>query len=198
MTIDKHKTPQQKAIFLDRDGVINYDSGYVCQARDFQFIPGVFAACRQFIQLGYQIIIITNQSGIARAYYSESDFTQLNQWMLNQFEKHDVSIQGVYYCPHHAIHGLGQYKLDCNCRKPKPGMIEQAEYEHNIDLQQSILVGDKLSDIQAGKSAGIGTNLLVKTGKIVTQESVRQADGSFADLLSISTALSNSSVTYND
>ncbi len=193
-----NKSHQQKAVFLDRDGVINYDSAYVFQTQDFQFIAGVFEACRQFMQLGYQIIIITNQSGIAREYYSESDFAQLNQWMLKQFAKHDVSIRDVYYCPHHPIHGQGKYKLDCDCRKPQPGMIKQAQQEHNLDLQQTVLVGDKLSDIQAGKSAGIGTNFLVKTGKVVTQESVQQADGSFSDLLSISTALSNSPVTYND
>lgn len=192
-----NKTHQQKAIFLDRDGVINYDSAYVSRAQDFQFIPGVFAACRQLMQLGYQIIIITNQSGIARGYYSETDFAQLNQWMLNQFEKHDVSIKDVYYCPHHPLHGQGKYKLDCDCRKPQTGMIKQAQQEHNIDLQQSVLAGDKLSDIQAGKRAGIAANFLVKTGKVVTDECAAQADGSFADLLSLSTALSNSPVTDN-
>jgi len=183
----------QPAVFLDRDGVINFDPGYVYKIEEFQFIPGVFSACREFIRLGYQIIIITNQSGIARGLYTVEDFKRLTKWMLAQFKDHGVEITDIYYCPHHDVYGKGQYKLDCHCRKPKPGMIKQAENEHQINLQQSILIGDTPGDIKAGQAAGIGKNYLVKTGKPVTNESLEIADGVYDDLL----ALSNSSILKN-
>ena len=180
----------QPAVFLDRDGVINFDLAYVHQIEDFQFIPGVFTACREFIRLGYQIIIITNHSGIALGLYTEDDFKVLTKWMLSQFKDHDVEITDIYYCPHHEIHGKGPYKLDCSCRKPKPGMIKQAESEHQINLKQSVLIGDKPDDIKAGLAAGIGKNYLVKTAKPVSYESLEIADGIYDNLL----ALSDSSI----
>jgi D-glycero-D-manno-heptose 1,7-bisphosphate phosphatase len=176
----------QAAVFLDRDGVINYDPGYVYQKKDFQFIPGIFDACRKFIQLGYKIIIITNQSGIARGFYSEDDFKQLTQWMLHQFDEQDVSITDVYYCPHHNDYGKGSYKIACDCRKPKPGMIKQAEKEHHLDLSQSILIGDKPSDIKAGQAAGVAKNYLVKTGKPISAECSNIADAIYDDLMTLS------------
>ena len=178
----------QPAVFLDRDGVINFDPGYVYKIEEFQFIPGVFRACREFIRLGYQIIIITNQSGIARGLYSVDDFKRLTKWMLNQFKEHGVEITDIYYCPHHEVHGKGQYKLDCHCRKPKPGMIKQAETEHQINLQLSVLIGDTHSDIKAGQAAGIAKNYLVKTGKPITHEGSEIADGVYNDLLALSKA----------
>ncbi|MCK5666541.1 MAG: D-glycero-beta-D-manno-heptose 1,7-bisphosphate 7-phosphatase [Thiotrichaceae bacterium] len=179
----------QPAVFLDRDGVINFDPGYVYRIDDYQFIPGVFSACREFIRLGYQIIIITNQSGIARGLYTEDDFKLLTKWMLDQFKEHGVEITDIYFCPHHEVHGKGQYKIDCLCRKPKPGMIKQAESEHQINLKQSILIGDKPDDIKAGRAAGIAKNFLVKSGKPIAENSVI-ADGIYDDLL----ALVNASV----
>jgi D-glycero-D-manno-heptose 1,7-bisphosphate phosphatase len=175
----------QPAIFLDRDGVINYDHEYTYQIKDFIFIEGVFDVCKYFIQLGYQLVIITNQSGIARGYYSEEDFETLNQWMLEQFKIHKIEIKGVYFCPHHPIKGIGKYKIDCDCRKPKPGMILQAALEHQIDLSQSILIGDNLSDIKAGRSAGIGRNILVKTGKKEVIDDDKLADSSVENLSSL-------------
>ena len=179
----------QNAAFLDRDGVINIDPGYVYQEKNFHFIPGVFTACRKFIQLGYKIIIITNQSGIARGFYTEDDFNRLTQWMISRFNAQQVEITDVYYCPHHAIHGKDLYKLDCDCRKPNPGMIKQAEQEHQINLSQSILIGDKLSDIKAGKAAGIGKNYLVKSGKAMSSEGIKISDGVYENLLSLSQTL---------
>lgn len=175
-------TKNQAAIFLDRDGVINYDHEYTYQIKDFAFIPDVFKVCRQFIQLGYQLIIITNQSGIARGYYSENDFKKLNHWMLEQFKNNGIKIKAVYYCPHHPVYGLGEYKIECNCRKPKPGMLVRAAQEYQINLSQSILIGDNLSDIKAGKSAGVGKNFLVQTGKKLIDDSSKIADGSFKSL----------------
>ena len=180
-----YNTTNQAAIFLDRDGVINYDHEYTYQIKDFIFIPDVFEVCKQFIQLGYQLIIITNQSGIARGYYSEQDFENLNQWMLEQFKINGIEIKAVYYCPHHPEKGLDKYKTACDCRKPEPGMIKQAALEHQIDLPQSILIGDNLSDIKAGKAAGVGKNFLVKTGKKKVDDSSKIADGCFANLSSI-------------
>jgi D-glycero-D-manno-heptose 1,7-bisphosphate phosphatase len=175
----------QSAIFLDRDGVINHDYKYVHKAEDFIFIDDVFDCCKQFIKQGYLIVIITNQSGIARGYYSEEDFHKLNQWMLEQFKQNQVDITAVYYCPHHSIKGIGNYKVDCECRKPKPGMIQQAAHDHNINLSQSILIGDNLSDIKAGKAAGIDKNFIVQTGKEKIEDNFNLADGIFNSLSEI-------------
>jgi len=156
------------AIFLDRDGIINHDYEYVYKIKNFKFIADVMTSCMKFKKLGYEIIIITNQSGIARAYYKESEFKILNQWMLDQFRSQGVEITAVYYCPHHNTKGVGQFKVDCNCRKPKPGMLLQAKNDHNINLTESILIGDNITDIEAGIAAGITKNYLVNTGKEFT------------------------------
>ncbi|MFK5985134.1 MAG: D-glycero-beta-D-manno-heptose 1,7-bisphosphate 7-phosphatase [Pseudomonadota bacterium] len=176
---------KQPAIFLDRDGVINLDHEYVYQIKDFIFIDDVFSSCLRFQQLGYQIVIITNQSGIARGYYTPADFEILNQWMLEQFKNKGIDIKDVYYCPHHAEKGIAQYKIKCDCRKPQPGMLLQAAKEHNIDLPKSILIGDNISDIKAGKAAGLVKNFLVSTGKQVIIDKEQLADKQFDSLNSI-------------
>ncbi len=154
----------KKAIFLDRDGVINLEKNYVHSIDDFTFIEGVFKACRVFQKYGYLLVVITNQSGIARGYYSENDFHVLSDWMLGQFEMNGIKISRVYYCPHHPVHGIGSYKIKCSCRKPKPGLLFKAKKDFNIDLAGSILVGDMESDIEAGLNAGIKLNCLIKSG----------------------------------
>ena len=151
---------QRPALFLDRDGVINIDHGYVYRPEDFDFIEGVFDLCRAAQHQGYRIIIITNQAGIGRGYYSEADFASLTNWMLDRFSDNDIKIDGVYYSPYHPVHGIGAYKVDAPCRKPRPGMILQAAVDHAIDLGQSLLIGDKVSDIQAGQAAGVGRLIL--------------------------------------
>jgi len=153
----------QKCLFLDRDGVINKEYDYVHKIENFEFIDGVFEACAKANQLGYEIIIITNQAGIARGFYGEEEFSQLTQWMLEQFSKNGVKITAVYHCPHHP-----KFSGDCSCRKPKPGMILLAKQEHNIDLNASILVGDKESDMEAGFNAGLKTLIKVKSGHPLT------------------------------
>jgi len=165
-----------KAVFLDRDGVINVDTGYVSHSDDFVFIKGAIEACKAIKDKGYQIVIITNQSGIARGYFTEDDFMTLTEWMDWSMADKGVEIDGIYFCPHHPDKGIGNYKQACECRKPEPGMIITATDHLNIDLAQSYLVGDKLSDLQAGKNAGITTNILVKTGKDVTDEAQNAAD----------------------
>jgi len=192
--MSKHiNSTNQAAIFLDRDGVINFDYEYTHKIKDFAFIPDVFDVCKHFISLGYQIVIITNQSGIARGYYTERDFDILNLWMLEQFTINGIEIKAVYYCPHHPVKGIGKYKVDCDCRKPKPGMILQAKKEHHIDLSRSILIGDNLSDIEAGKSAGISKNFLVQTGKDIANDISNIADGSFENLSSLKKCINETS-----
>ena len=145
----------RKAFFLDRDGVINIDHGYVCEPESFEFVSGVFEACKRIVDEGYAIIVVTNQAGIGRGYYTEEQFAALTTWMCEQFALHDVTITDVRFCPHHATHGQGEYLKDCDFRKPNPGMINAAATEHQIDLASSVMIGDKMSDIQAGQSAGI-------------------------------------------
>lgn len=152
-----------KAVFLDRDGVINVDSAYVYKPDEFVFIEGIFDLCRLFVSCGYRLFIITNQAGIGRGFYSEKDFLKLMLWVEAEFKKHGLLIEKSYFCPHHPKAGIGKYKVACDCRKPEPGMILQAQQEFNLDLAQSLLVGDKLSDIEAGNKAGLKKSYLIKS-----------------------------------
>lgn len=149
-----------KALFLDRDGVINVDHGYVHKIEDFEFMSGIFDLAREAQKKGYLICVITNQAGIGRGYYGVSEFNHLTDWMCDEFLSQDVFISKVYYSPYHATHGIGKYKQDHQSRKPNPGMINQAVDEFHIDVSQSVLLGDKLTDVQAGETAGVGTNIL--------------------------------------
>ncbi len=150
-----------KTLFLDRDGIINVDHGYVYQQEKFEFINGIFELCQHASNLGYQIIVITNQAGIARGYYTESDFLALTDWMKAEFKKHDVNITDVFFCPHHPTNGVNAFKMHCDCRKPAPGLILKAQKKHDINLEQSIFIGDKVSDMQAAKNAGVVMRILV-------------------------------------
>jgi D-glycero-D-manno-heptose 1,7-bisphosphate phosphatase len=150
----------KKALFLDRDGVINVDHGYVYKLEDFQFVDGIFELCRKAISSGYLIFVITNQAGIGRGYYSTADFDSLTKQMCEEFLAQGVLICKVYYSPFHSIHGVGKYKKDDESRKPRPGMIYQAVNEFGIDLNKSVLIGDKYTDIEAGQNAGVRTNIL--------------------------------------
>ena len=150
-----------KALFLDRDGIINTDFGYVHQIKDFEFVDGIFDVCRYAIDMGYQIIVITNQAGIARGYYTVEDFNVLTDWMKQEFANQDINITDVYYCPHHPEKGDNEYVRKCNCRKPEPGMILKAAKEHDINIAHSAFIGDKVSDMQAADVAGIHNKILV-------------------------------------
>jgi D-glycero-D-manno-heptose 1,7-bisphosphate phosphatase len=152
-----------KALFLDRDGVINIERGYVHRRESFEFIPGIFELCRAAQSLGYMLVVATNQAGIARGYYSESDFEDLTAWMTDQFAEKEVSLTRVYYCPYHPVFGVGRYKYDSPDRKPNPGMLLRAQIDLGLDLGSSILIGDKLSDIQAGCAAGVGMSILLSS-----------------------------------
>lgn len=148
--------PQRRALFLDKDGVINVDHGYVCSPERTEFIGDIFELCRTSTQHGYLNVMVTNQAGIARGYYSEQQFLEYMDWVRREFQIQGTQIDAVYYCPHHPVHGLGKYLQDCGCRKPKPGMILAAQRDLNLDLAGSILIGDSASDRAAGEAAGVG------------------------------------------
>lgn len=145
------------AAFLDRDGVINFDHGYVSCWDQFKFMPGVPEALHGLAQAGYQLVIVSNQSGIGRGFYTEADLRKLNR-QINDYLKtaFDIQMAGFYHCPHHPTEAQGEFLVQCECRKPAPGMILQASVDLGIDVTASLLVGDKDSDIQAGRTAGVG------------------------------------------
>lgn len=180
-----------RAVFLDRDGVINKDHGYVHQVDDFEYIEGVFDACAELQKAGYKLVVVTNQSGIARGMYSEDDFASLTEWMDWNFADKGVDLDGIYYCPHHPEKGLGEYKQDCDCRKPKPGMLLSAAQFLKIDLGASIMVGDKRDDMLAAKAAGVPTKILVRSGKSVTQEAIDEATLVVDSIADIPAAIQN-------
>nr|WP_193569152.1 D-glycero-beta-D-manno-heptose 1,7-bisphosphate 7-phosphatase [Serratia fonticola] len=169
-------TQRVPAIFLDRDGTINIDHGYVHEIDDFQFIDGVIDACRELKSMGFALVLVTNQSGIARGKFSEEQFMRLTEWMDWSMADRDVDLDGIYFCPHHPEAVIEEYRQVCDCRKPQPGMLLQAQKELNIDLAASYMVGDKIEDMQAAAAAGVGTKVLVCTGKPVTEEGEKAAD----------------------
>jgi D-glycero-D-manno-heptose 1,7-bisphosphate phosphatase len=155
------RTEGLRAAFLDRDGVINRDHGYVHRRKEFEFLPGAIAGMRRLVRAGFALIVVTNQSGIARGYYDAADFEALTDWMLNELSQAGAPVLAVYHCPHHpegVVPGLDRV---CSCRKPAPGMLLRARDEHCIDMGRSILIGDKESDITAGKAAGVGVCILI-------------------------------------
>ncbi len=143
-----------KTVFLDRDGVINKDIGYVYKIEDFEFIEGVFASFKYLKKKGFHLIIVTNQSGIGRGYYTEQDFNNLNDWMLRKFKAQSIDILDVFYCPH-------QPKDHCLCRKPKTAMFEAADAKYKIDKINSWMIGDKENDIEAAHNFGITNTIRI-------------------------------------
>lgn len=135
-----------KAVFLDRDGTINIDKGYLYKISDFEFLPGAVEGLRMLQDAGYLLIIITNQSGIGRGYYTEEDFMRLNDYMKEELKKSGVNISGVYYCPHLPDAEVERYRKICNCRKPATGLFERAVKDFDIDLSLSYAIGDKERD----------------------------------------------------
>ncbi|MBV8380782.1 MAG: D-glycero-beta-D-manno-heptose 1,7-bisphosphate 7-phosphatase [Paucibacter sp.] len=149
------------AAFLDRDGVINLDHGYVYRWEDFVFVPGAIDAMRRLQAAGYALVVVTNQSGIARGIYTEDDFLALDRRMREHLEQEGVEVSRVEYCPHLEGAKVSRYDLQCDCRKPAPGMILRAAQALDIDLVRSVLFGDKPSDIDAAGRAGVGRAVLL-------------------------------------
>ena len=163
------------AVFIDRDGVLNQDPPHYAHRLDqLALIPRSDDAIKLLKDNGYLVIVISNQSGVARGYYTENEVSSFNIALLTEIKKNGGDIDAIYYCPHHPDAKIEKYRLTCNCRKPKPGMLLQAAKEHNIDLQKSYVVGDKWSDIEAGKNAGCQT-ILVLTGH-GTDESLKMKE----------------------
>jgi D-glycero-D-manno-heptose 1,7-bisphosphate phosphatase len=146
-----------RGLILDRDGVVNEDSGYLHRIEACRFVDGIFELTAAFAQRGFAIVIASNQSGIGRGYYTEVDFERLMAWMKGEFARRGVTIAGVYHCPDHPDEGVGQYRRANPWRKPGPGMLLQAARDLNLDLGRSWTVGDQMSDIEAGRAAGVGT-----------------------------------------
>lgn len=153
-----------KAVFLDRDGVINQDPPHYAHRIDqLALIDGSGLAIKILNDENFKVIIITNQSGVAKGFYNENDIEIFNQAMIEQLKQVNAHIDAIYYCPHHPEAEIKKYRIHCNCRKPKPGMLIEGGKKYNIDFNSSFLVGDKWSDIEAGRSVGCKT-ILVKTG----------------------------------
>jgi D-glycero-D-manno-heptose 1,7-bisphosphate phosphatase len=179
----------RKAAFIDRDGVLNEERAFVHRIEDFTFVPGAIEALQELQNAGYLLVVITNQSGIARGLYSEADYLALTAHMRERLEAAGIWLDAVEYCPHLADAPVERYRMDCDCRKPKPGMLTRAVRALDIDPGASFLVGDRLSDIEAGRAAGIGRCFLVRTGYPLSNEVVARADAVYADLLACATGV---------
>jgi len=167
-----------KVVFLDRDGIVNEDIGYIYKIDEFKFMDGIFEICQRFINNGYSIIIVTNQSGIARGYYSMKDFRFLNAWMIDEFSKHNIDILDVFICPHGPDSG-------CNCRKPKPGMLIEASRKFDIDMKSSWMIGDSERDIEAANLAGINNTILLDSESSPSYANSKFAISSLKEVIDI-------------
>ena len=152
----------RRALFLDRDGVINVDKGYIYRREDFVFIDGIFELVALAKARGYLVIVVTNQAGIGRGYYTENDFHTLMDWVNNCFQMKRGVLDAIYFCPDHPVFGIGRYRRASPCRKPGPGMLIQAIADWNIAPHLSLLIGDKMTDLAAGQAADIGVNILFR------------------------------------
>ena len=177
------------AAFIDRDGVINEERGFVHRSADFEFIPGSVQALRALQAAGYQLVVITNQSGIARGMYSEAQYHELEAHMRARLAESGVTLDSVQYCPHLPDATDPRYRNDCECRKPRPGMILAAVRLLDIDAARSILIGDRLADIEAGRAGGVGRCFLVRSGRPLSESDVQLADGVFENLAACVAAL---------
>lgn len=169
-----------KAVFLDRDGTLNVDKGYLSQIADFEWLPGALAGLKRFHDLGYLLIVVTNQSGVARGYYTEEDVKRLHQWMCADAAKAGVPITACYYCPYLPGAPVAAYDQDSDWRKPKPGMVLQALRDYDIDPAQSLMIGDKERDVASGEAAGVkgylftGSNLDAFVQQILAERAGRE------------------------
>ena len=143
------------ALFLDRDGVVNEEIGYLSRREDVRFLPGLASMCRTAQGLGYALVVVTNQSGIARGYYDVAAFEELMGWMREELRREGVRIDAVYYCPYHPEHGVGEYRREHEDRKPSPGMLRRAAADLDLDLWRSLMIGDRCSDVAAANAAGL-------------------------------------------
>jgi D-glycero-D-manno-heptose 1,7-bisphosphate phosphatase len=151
----------ERALFLDRDGVVNEEVGYLHRAEEVRFVEGIFSLCRTAAGLGYRLIVVTNQAGIARGYYTEADFEALMEFMRGELRVEGVELDAVYCCPFHPEHGVGKYKREHEDRKPGTGMLRRGAREFGVELSESVLVGDRCSDVGAANAAGLRQAFLI-------------------------------------
>ncbi len=154
---------RRPGVFLDRDGTINEEVDFLRTPGELRLIPGAGAAIRRLSERGLITCVISNQSGVARGFFTEADLVPIHEKLARELRIEGARINRIYYCPHHPTLGIAPYNIECECRKPKPGMLRQAEREFGLDLACSFVVGDRMVDIQAGRAAG-ATTVLVLTG----------------------------------
>jgi D-glycero-D-manno-heptose 1,7-bisphosphate phosphatase len=174
---------KQRALFLDRDGVVNEEVGYLHRVEEVRFVNGIFSLCRTAMELGYRLIVVTNQAGIARGYYSEADFHALMKFMREELRVEGVEFDAVYFCPFHPEHGVGEYKREHEDRKPGTGMLRRGANEFGVELNESVLVGDRCSDVVAANAAGLRQAFLIRgteatgcDGKHIEVESLNEVE----------------------
>jgi D-glycero-D-manno-heptose 1,7-bisphosphate phosphatase len=165
-----------KAVFLDRDGVINEERGYVHTPDQFVLIPRVVDAIRRLRSAGFKVVVVTNQSGVARGFFNIAAVDRLHLHLQSLLAAEGQQVDKIYYCPHHCEGTITAYSVKCDCRKPMPGLLLRAALELNLDLRLCYLIGDKLSDIQAGRRAGVKKVFLVSTGHPLSVEAISYAD----------------------
>ncbi len=151
----------ERALFLDRDGVINEEVGYLYLPADVRFVEGIFSLCRTAQELGYRLVVVTNQSGIARGFYMPAQFEVLMDWMRSELRREGVELDAVYHCPYHPEHGVGEYRRESEDRKPGPGMLLRAAADLGLDLTRSVMVGDRCGDVGAANAAGLRQAFLI-------------------------------------
>lgn len=164
----------RKVLFLDRDGVINKDVSYLYKIADLQWVDGAKEALKLAHDSGYELIVVTNQSGVARGYYKETDVQILHDYMGNELFKAGAPILHFYYCPHHKDGAVERYAVDCNCRKPKPGMILQAIKDFDVDVEHSFLIGDSQRDVEAAEAAGVKGYLFTESNLLDFMKKILQ------------------------
>jgi D-glycero-D-manno-heptose 1,7-bisphosphate phosphatase len=151
----------RRALFLDRDGVVNVEVGYLHRAEEVRFVEGIFSLCRTAIKLGYRLIVVTNQAGIARGFYTEADFHTLMDFIRVELHAEQIELDAVYHCPFHPEHGVGPYKREHEDRKPGTGMLRRGAREFSLSLADSVMIGDRCSDIAAANAAGLRQAFLI-------------------------------------
>ena len=187
----------RKAAFIDRDGVLNEERAFVHRIADFALVTGAIEALQALQAAGYALVVITNQSGIARGLYSEAEYQALTAHMRARLLASGVRLDAVEHCPHLPDAPIERFRIDCDCRKPKPGMLQRAIAALDIDPAASLLVGDRLSDVEAGRRAGIGHCFLVRTGCPLPGDAAARADGVYDDLLACARAVIVASSRHN-
>jgi D-glycero-D-manno-heptose 1,7-bisphosphate phosphatase len=183
-------TDKIKVAFLDRDGVINKEVNYLYKIEDFEYTDSCIEGLKNLQILGYEIIIITNQAGIAKGYYSVEEYQLLTKWYINDLNSKGISILDVLYCPHHQNGVIEELSIVCSCRKPKPGMLIDSQFQYNIDMVKSFLIGDKETDIIAAENAGVAKTYLVSSGHELTDQEKKKYSV-YSNLFEVSLSLLN-------